>query len=255
MYGSSTNGDDDLAVTTRADRERAHGARLSRDEPDRVWGWATPAGERRATRRAALLAEAAGLGPGVTALEIGCGTGLFTQCFAATGADLTAVDVSDDLLQHARGRELAKVRFVLGDFLEADPGGPFDAVIGSSILHHLPVAPALTRVAALLKPGGRLAFAEPNLLNPQVFLERRLRFLSYYAAYTSPDETAFVRWWLARRLRDAGFEDIQIAPHDWLHPATPVSLLAPVAMLGAFVERVPLLREFAGSVLITARKP
>lgn len=242
-------------ILTRADRERAHGARLSRDEPDRAWGWATPAGERRAARRAELLADGARLGPGMTALEIGCGTGLFTQRFAATGADLTAVDVSDDLLQHARARGLTSVRFVLGDFLEADPGGPFDAVVGSSILHHLPVSPALARMATLLKPGGRLAFAEPNFLNPQIFLERRLRFLPYYAAYTSPDETAFVRWSLARRLQEAGFVDIRIRPHDWLHPATPVGLLNTIAPLGALAERVPVLREFAGSVLVTARKP
>lgn len=239
---------------TRADRERAHGARLSRDEPDRLWGWTTPAGERRAARRGSLLAEAAGLRTGVNALEIGCGTGLFTARFATTGAELTAVDVSDDLLQRARARGLTQVRFVLGDFLETDPGGPFDAVIGSSVLHHLPLSPALTRIATLLKPGGTLAFAEPNFLNPQIFLERQLRFLPYYAAYTSPDETAFVRWLLARRLKEAGFSDIEIRPHDWLHPATPAGLLDHVATLGALVERLPVLREFAGSVLVTARK-
>jgi len=76
-----------------------------------------------------------------------------------------------------------------------------------------------------------------------------------YAAYTSPDETAFVRWSLARALRAAGFAAVQITPHDWLHPATPVGLIDGVARLGGIAETVPVVRECAGSLLIAARRP
>lgn len=242
-------------ASTRADRERAHGAHLSQFDPEAIWGWKTPAGQRRASRRAALLVEAARLGPGVRVLEIGCGTGLFTERLAASGASITAVDVSPDLLERARARTLPNVRCVLGDFLEVAFEEPFDAVVGSSVLHHLPVAASLDRIRELLRPGGRVAFAEPNYLNPQVWLERTFRFLPYYAAYTSPDETAFVRWQIAGALADAGFEAVSVHPHDWLHPATPARWLDRVARVGGAIERVPGLRECAGSLLISAARP
>jgi 2-polyprenyl-3-methyl-5-hydroxy-6-metoxy-1,4-benzoquinol methylase len=241
-----------LAESNRSARERAHGARLSQGDPDWSWGWSSVAGQERARRRADLLAEGAGLGRGSRVLEIGCGTGIFTARLASSGADVTAVDVSPDLIERARARGLPDVHFVLGDFTTAELGGPFDAVVGSSVLHHLPVADSLLRIHQLLVPGGRLAFAEPNFLNPQIFLERTLRFLPYYSSYTSPDETAFVRWLLARALQRAGFAEVAIVPHDWLHPSTPATLLRSVARAGRVLETLPLVREFAGSLLITA---
>ena len=94
-----------------------------------------------------------------------------------------------------------------------------------------------------------MAFAEPNLLNPQVWMERNFR--SWFP-YVSPDETAIVRWPLQRQLEQAGYSDIVITPFDWLHPATPAPLIGTVDGAGMVFELVPGLREFAGSVLIAA---
>ena len=85
----------------RASREIEHGRKLAATDTEVIWGWGTPAGIRRAHRRADLLAAGAGLGPGVRALEIGCGTGLFTEMLAATGAGIVAVDISEELLDKA----------------------------------------------------------------------------------------------------------------------------------------------------------
>ena len=232
-----------------ADREIAHGRRLAIGDTERIWGWDTPAGQRRARRRAELICRAAELGPGVRTLEIGCGTGVFTEMFAESGADLLAVDISRELLQKARTRLIGKgkVRFLEGRFEESVVGGPFDAVIGSSVLHHLDVCAALARIHLLLKPQGRLCLAEPNMLNPQVFMERRFR---RWFPYVSPDETAFVRYRLGRLLSDTGFAEIVIIPFDWLHPATPRPLVPVVEWIGGWLERIPGLRECAGSLLI-----
>jgi hypothetical protein len=57
-------------------------------------------------------------------------------------------------------------------------------------LHHLqPIACFAACLA--VRPGWPIAFAEPNMPNPQVFLERHARAWFHYV---SPDETAFVRW-------------------------------------------------------------
>lgn len=62
-----------MALIRRANNEIAHGEMLAMYETEVIWGWATPAGLLRAERRARLVAEGAGLQPGVRALEIGCG--------------------------------------------------------------------------------------------------------------------------------------------------------------------------------------
>jgi len=240
----------------RSEHEVAHGQRLNAGEPEALWGWGTPAGRERARRRAQMIAEGAGLARGVRALEVGCGTGMFTEMFAASGADLVAVDISPDLLARARERKLSAdhVMFVEKRFEDCDVDGPFDAVIGSSVLHHIEIAVALRRIHDLLKPGGRLSFAEPNYLNPQVFLERKLRFLPCFD-YVSPDETAFVRGRLTRQLRGTGFSDVEVAPFDWLHPATPDPYVSAVGRTGRLLARLPLIREFAGSLYIRGKRP
>ncbi len=241
-------------MVNRAENEIKHGQFLGAGDPETIWGWGSPAGRVRARRRADLISKGAGLVPGLKVLEIGCGTGLFTEMFAQSGCYLAAVDISSHLLEKARSRALPQDRvcFLNKRFEECGTMGPFDAVIGSSILHHLDIEQALLRIFELLKPSGVLSFAEPNYLNPQVFAERTFRRLF---PSVSPNETAFVRRVLARRLRQAGFEDITIAPFDWLHPAVPGPLIGLVSTLGAVLEKMPLLREFSGSLYIRATRP
>jgi SAM-dependent methyltransferase len=245
-----------MKTDSRSDRERAHGRLLVARGAESAWNWTTPAGHRRARRRAALIIAEAGLGPSVSALEIGCGTGMFTEWFAQTGAHILAVDVSEELsgIARERLRPFAQVEVRCGEFEALDLPGRFDSVVGSSVLHHLDVDRALRKTLALLKPRGRVVFAEPNMLNPQIFLERHLSSLAMFD-YVSADETAFVRWPLARMLRRIGFEDITVRPFDWLHPQTPSAAIRTVERMGRAAERVPGLREFSGSLLIAATRP
>jgi len=247
---------DTSIASARADREIAHGKRLALGDPESVWGWGTPAGQLRARRRAALIAHGANLGPGMRALEIGCGTGLFTAMFAQTGASLVAVDISADLLQKARERGLPadKVQFLEKRFEDCTVDGPFDAVIGSSVLHHLDIGAALGKIHELLSPGGAMSFAEPNMLNPQIAIQKNVPWIKDRLG-DSPDETAFVRWRLRRLLLDAGLANPQITPFDWLHPATPTRWIGLVRGLGGWLERIPILRELAGSLYIRAYRP
>jgi len=241
-------------MNSRSVNEIEHGKLLSAEDTEYIWGWGTPAGKVRAARRAELIAKGAQLRNGVYALEIGCGSGMFTEKFAETGAQLIAVDISPDLLAKARKRRLPpeRVQFLEKRFEDCDVEGPFDAVIGSSILHHLDLFPALSKIYDLLKPGGKVCFAEPNLLNPHVFMERKFR---KWFPYVSPDETAFITWKLRTDLKKQGFDKIEIQPFDWLHPSSPAPLINPISEIGYFFEKTPLLRHIAGSLCIYARRP
>ena len=234
--------------------EIAHGKWLLDNDPIAQWGWGTPAGQLRAKRRSELIALGGGLTHGSKVLEVGCGTGMFTEWFAQTGANILAVDLSGDLLAKARDRNLPshQVTFQEIPFEECEERGPFDAVIGSSVLHHLDCKATLSKIFDLLCPGGMLSFCEPNLLNPQVWF--CLKFRKYFPEY-SPGETAFVRWVIARQLEAAGFSNIKITPFDWLHPAIPKRLIPAVKRIEWVCERTFGIREFSGSLSIVAQKP
>ena len=246
-----------MIENARIEHEIDHGKTLAVRDPETTWGWGTPAGQFRARRRSALIGEGAGLQPGMRVLEIGCGTGLFTEMLARTGCHITAVDVSGELIAKARARGLPedRVRFLDRSFEDCDAEGPFDAVVGSSVLHHLEIRPALARIYSLLKPGGRFSFAEPNMLNPQIWIERKFSRWRTVFWYISPDETAFTRWDIKRLMEQVGLRDVVVIPFDWLHPATPRALIPLVGGMGACMERTPLVREFAGSLAIRGVRP
>ncbi len=242
-------------ATGRLAREIEHHRRIA-DRAEIIWNWDSPAGRRRADRRAELFVEHGGLAPGRRALELGCGTGVFLERVAASGAEIRGLDLSEDLLDKARLRlaGVANVTLDCGNAEDAPyPNAHFDAVYGSSVLHHLDLDRALKEVHRVLKPGGRLVFAEPNILNPQVAWMFHFEPTKQYFG-VSPDEMAFSRFRARTALRRHGFAEVGVEPFDFLHPATPAAWLGSICRLSRGLERVPLLREIAGSLLLRARK-
>jgi SAM-dependent methyltransferase len=246
----------------RARREREHFDELAGRQGEAWWGHLGPAAAARSRRRAALVAAHAALRPGRSVLEIGCGGGYFTSRLVAAlpdGVEVTSIDISPELVERARSRpELAgrpHLRIEVAN-VEQLPfaDASFDAVAGSSILHHLDLGRALPELYRVLRPGGRFAFAEPNALNPIVALERRFR-IGWRVDQVSDDESAVNRFAMARRLAEAGFTVDRITPFDFLHPLTPRFLQAIVSHAGRVVETIPVLREIAGSALIAAHRP
>jgi SAM-dependent methyltransferase len=237
-------------------REIEHHREIA-DHAEIIWNWDSPSGRRRAQRRVELFVEAGRLGPGSRALELGCGTGVFLEKVAGSGARLSGLDLSQDLLAKARERvrTLDNVRLVAGNAERLPfPDGAFDVVYGSSVLHHLDLDASLREALRVLRAGGRAVFAEPNIINPQVAFMFHVGLTKRYFG-VSPDEMAFSRFRAARALTDAGFGEVLVKPFDFLHPAVPPRWIDRVARLGAWVESVPLLREVSGSLLLVAQRP
>jgi len=238
----------------RIDNELAHGRKISRNA-EFYWGWSGAAGRLRSQRRAGMYKSAGNLGPGKKALEIGCGIGIFTSLLAGSGAVIIAVDLSPDLAERARAQNPApnvSYKVMNVENLEFQDNS-FDCVYGSSVLHHLNLAKALPEMLRVLKPGGTFVFTEPNMLNPQIMLMKKIKPLGALLG-DSPDETAFFSWEIKRILLAAGFSGVKAVPFDFLHPWVPGPLAPAAQSLGAVLERIPLMREIAGSLLITATK-
>lgn len=180
--------------TDRIQNEVQHSKKIANNAVN-IWGWGSPAGKVRADRRASYFIQHGGVTAGNKVLEIGCGTGEFTKRIAKTGAYITAIDISPDLLEIAKKTiPDVNVSFHIQNAEKFDfEDGSFDVVIGSSILHHLNLNPALKEVYRVLKREGGIVFTEPNMLNPQIWMERNITFIRKITN-TSPDETAFIRW-------------------------------------------------------------
>ena len=238
----------------RLQNEIEHGRYLVKHGPGEVWNWDRPAGRRRWMRRVDMLMT--GLAPGMEVLELGCGSGYFTRELAKSGARITAIDISPDLLELARHEVPAgNVSFLAENaYSMSFSEDRFDAVIGISVLHHLDIEKGFSEVFRVLKRGGTICFSEPNMLNPQIAIQKNVPYIKKRLG-DSPDETAFFRWQLSALLRRHGFVDVQVRPFDFLHPNLPGSMVPSLERLCLLLEHIPLLREIAGSLHIRAAKP
>ena len=239
---------------SRISREIEFGKRIRLNAED-VWGWNSIAGKLRATRRANYLVDSGEFTSGDKLLEIGCVTGVFTEkVYNKTKASITAIDISIELLDQAQ-LKLPSVEFKVADAMGTDmPAESFDGIYGSSVLHHLDVDSAIAEIYRLLKPGGRMVFAEPNIFNPQIFIERNVGWVKKWLGVTR-DETAINRWKMRKRLKNNGFVNSMVFPYDFLHPYTPEWMIGFVRRIGSVIEKIPVLKEIAGSVIIYAKKP
>lgn len=90
-----------------------------------------------------------------TLLEVGAGTGQDSAYFAAAGLDVTATDLSPDMVAACQAKGL---RAVVMDFgAPVFPAASFDAVHAMNCLLHVPNAElpaALAAIQRLLRPGG-----------------------------------------------------------------------------------------------------
>jgi cyclopropane fatty-acyl-phospholipid synthase-like methyltransferase len=118
-----------------------------------------------------FLWKALNLAPGMTVLDVGCGPGRHALALARRGAKVVGVDIAAtfiDLATQAAASEQLDVRFEVADARQLNFDGQFDAVVSlcqggfglvgrtqdgcadGSVLH---------RMAAALKPGGRLGLS------------------------------------------------------------------------------------------------
>lgn len=240
-------------------KERKHFNRLAQTTGQIWWGSTTRAGVKRLRRRARLAAQEIARWKNPMVLELGCGVGAFTNFVLEEIPLLRLIgcDISFNCVRIANERYGVhkNVYFGVADVTALPYAtNTFDAVIGNSILHHLPLEVSLQEIFRIVKPGGIIWFSEPNMMNPQVAIEKNIPLIGRMLQNTE-NETAFFRWSIAKILRKIGFQSILVQPFDFLHPIVPNPLVGISDKLGQVAERIPLLREISGSLLIRANKP
>jgi SAM-dependent methyltransferase len=146
---------DDRQIDLLLAEQRAYYSEIAADyELGAIPGWS---GE---DLDAALVA----FGPAGDVLELACGPGSWTLALAELADSVTAVDGSNEMLEHARSRLNGKpVRFIHADIFGWEPDRLYDAVVFGFWLSHVPPArfeAFWDLVSRALKPGGRVFFAD-----------------------------------------------------------------------------------------------
>jgi SAM-dependent methyltransferase len=162
--------------------------------------------QRRRDRRFPLSALDAGNGPG-TLLDVGCGRGDLAASWLAAGWTVLGVEPSEQAAQVASRRGAQIVGTTLSD-AQLEPRS-LDAVVFRHSLEHV-VEPRLElrRVAAALRPGGRLAVIVPNWGSWQ----RRAFSERWFPLELPRHRTHFTAAGLRMALHSAELEPIDVVP-------------------------------------------
>ena len=158
---------------------------------------------------------------GKRVLEIGCGVGRWSRRLARSGALVTGIDLSRQMILRARERAAAeglgeRCRFLVADASAPAVAGRFDLILGVTVLQHIldPIhfENAVAALADHLAPDGRIILLEAapsqraTSCDSAVFVAREDRvYLDAFARaglecldVTGVDPAPFKTWFLPR---------------------------------------------------------
>ncbi|MDQ0011083.1 2-polyprenyl-6-hydroxyphenyl methylase/3-demethylubiquinone-9 3-methyltransferase [Luteibacter jiangsuensis] len=185
--------------------------------------WWDPDGESRPLHdlnpvRAAYVAGRANL-RGAKVADVGCGGGLLSEALARAGANVTAIDLGEKLIQIAKlhlFESNVQVDYRVQsstELAEAEPAS-FDVVCCMELIEHVPDPAELVRdLSAMLKPGGQLFLSTLNrtpaafgaaIVGAEYLMRLLPRGTHHYAQFLKPSEVAT----MLRRF-DLELEDIK----------------------------------------------
>lgn len=121
-----------------------------------------------------------------TAVDLGAGTGKFTELLVAKGLAVTAVDPSEDMLAQL-ARRLPGVTCVAAPAESTGlPAGSADVVVAAQAWHWFDATAATREAARLLRPGGRAGLVW-NQLDTRVAWVHRLSRIMHAGDVHKPD--------------------------------------------------------------------
>jgi len=128
-------------------------------------------------------------------LDAGCGSGRLGNALARLGANVVSLDLAESIRLVARGNRMPNLRYLQADLMYPPlRAESFDYVWSAGVLHHT-AAPrrAFDQLAALVRPGGRLAIWLYPAERFSPFLAIR-RMLPFAHRMPEPAVAAFCRY-------------------------------------------------------------
>lgn len=115
---------------------------------------------------------------GKNILDLGCGAGEASIYFAINGANVTASDISEEMLvvvSRLAEKFKAPVKTIKATSEKINiPNESFDVIYGNSVLHHVDIKQTIKEAKRLLKKDGIAIFIEPISYNPAINIYRNM---------------------------------------------------------------------------------
>lgn len=174
--------------------------------------------------RLAYVAERFSL-PGSQIIDVGCGGGLLAEGLAQRGAQVTAIDLAQDMIATARLHAAESglnidYRMVSAESVLAERPEGFDAVTCMEMLEHVPEpARMIATLAGLVRPGGAIFVSTLNrslrswltaIVGAEYVLKLLPRGTHEYERLIRPAELA--RWARAAGLTLRGLAGLELNP-------------------------------------------
>jgi ubiquinone/menaquinone biosynthesis C-methylase UbiE len=159
--------------------------------------WSTFASSEMMTSSVApRLVRHAGITQGARVLDVGCGTGVVALTAARIGARVTGVDLTPELVEHARKNAALmglEVAFNEGDAEALDFGDATFDVVVSQFGHMFAPRPeiATKEMLRVLKPGGTIAF---STWPPEHFIGQFFALVAKYSPPPPPGVSPPTQW-------------------------------------------------------------
>ncbi|MDR0270240.1 class I SAM-dependent methyltransferase [Paenibacillus sp.] len=125
--------------------------------------------------RPAMLALLPEVMTGWSVLDAGCAAGWYTEQLTRRGAQVTAVDISPEMVAAAQRRAGHQAKVQVQDLNEPLPfaAEAFDLILSSLTLHYVEDwQPVFTEFRRVLRPGGHLLFSVHHPIMDFTFFER-----------------------------------------------------------------------------------
>jgi len=194
--------------------------------------------------------------PGESILELGAGSGLWTEYLSAVLRNenpITAAVFNDEFSPPRR--DIPNATFIrITNLFQDLPAESFDYIVGTAILCHNQFPQNLAALYRLLKPGGQILFFESNHWNPQVFVKNHIRPIGRWAGLATC-QVGMRKYKLMKVASHQGFTNLEVIPYDIIHARTPRSLISLLQSSAFILEHCPGIREMCGTLYIWGKKP
>jgi ubiquinone/menaquinone biosynthesis C-methylase UbiE len=200
------------------------------------------------------------LPPGSRVVDLGCGSGVFTDVLQRRGYRCAGIDISPKLITIAQTK-FPKIEFIEGD-VEHLPfrENSFDGALLSGLVHHFPdPSRCATEVFRILRPGGTFFAFDPNRMNPFMYLYRDRSSPFYSSVGVTENERPVLAAELEATFRGVGFrvgtEYLSDLKYRYVASGLMRGLLPLYNAIDSFMFSPTCMRHFRAFVLTFGTKP
>jgi len=197
------------------------------------------------------------ISPGNRVLELGCGSGFYTKWLVDQGCQVTAMDISHNIMDRARQR-CPDAKYVEGDcenpkvYLDrAGLPSQFDIILGVNTFSYYPnKIDALRNYKQLLSKSGKLVLLDMNGRSPLyriMCITGKNEMREWYSEVSQSTRTSLIKL-----VKEAGMQVSKLGHFAFIPNGVNQSVVSMLRPLDALLHRLPGMRDYSMRIALIA---